>query len=233
MVPEGTLLRDSNSGGVLEPAWADAPPSFLSPLLPRPLTLPDELAEHFDRPRDPAAVARVAMLWPEWLAIADALADPDVELLAEEFGPVWLMFQRLRGAGVHFHDSFCRRMHDLRREVIGTDADSDFDAADERIDLDDSDEDQDHDGSADMQPACSYPTDPATFLIVAAEDVAELAFAADDEREDDPHFDAVDAREEDAMERGDDVNDLETFHAQSDYDLMHGVPRAEGVAAGR
>jgi hypothetical protein len=71
------------------------------------------------------------------------LSEPDVELTVEEFAPVLALFNRLVRAGVRFPRRLVKGVRRLEASAMGGTEDSDFDAADQWIDLEDADEDND------------------------------------------------------------------------------------------
>lgn len=91
--------------------------------------------------RPGADVETVNTVWPKWLQLWRELSEPDLELTAEEFAPVLAAFNRLSRAGVLFAPRLVRWMRFCESGALGGAEDSDADAADALLDLEDSDED--------------------------------------------------------------------------------------------
>ncbi|HEX8523212.1 MAG TPA: hypothetical protein VF669_13225 [Tepidisphaeraceae bacterium] len=69
------------------------------------------------------------------------LADPDVELLVEEFVPVLVVFKRLESRGVRFDPALSHLLKALERQVYDGGDDGDCDYTDQWLEPDDADED--------------------------------------------------------------------------------------------
>lgn len=93
--------------------------------------------------RPGADLITIVNLWPKWLQLWRELSEPDVEVTVEEFGPVLALFNRLERAGVLFPRRMVAGIRRYEALALGGADDSDFDAADELLDLEDSDEDRD------------------------------------------------------------------------------------------
>jgi len=85
------------------------------------------------RPAESQQIHPAGPDWEKWLAVCDAIADPDVELTIEEFAPFSEMFNRLVALQVPFDDAFVLRVRELQRSVVDTDNDSDMDDSDHGI----------------------------------------------------------------------------------------------------
>ena len=104
-----------------------------------PITLPLDV---FKRCGVGADVVSIALLWPHWITMWDALGDYDADPTDEDFAVVLATFRRLQRLGVQFDAFYCHALEALERTLLHTPADSDGDGADELLDLEDSDEDR-------------------------------------------------------------------------------------------
>jgi hypothetical protein len=123
-------------------AWrrtAITPSSLSNRLIP----VPSDLRGRLSRPAGFHDRVKLNVLWPRFMAICEALQGDDAELTCEEFASFYEAYSGLQLLGVTFDETFVDAVEFLHRDLIGTDADGDYDDADERIDLDDSDEDND------------------------------------------------------------------------------------------
>jgi hypothetical protein len=93
----------------------------------------------------PAAMPRANDAgWRIFLGLCDAISDPDFEMTCEEWAVFYAAFDRVRRAGAPFDPAFVDTIETMARDIVGTQADSDHDDADDRLDLDDDDREPDH-----------------------------------------------------------------------------------------
>jgi hypothetical protein len=79
-------------------------------------------------------VDAIEILLRRWHQLAAAMADPSLEMLAEEVAPVFATFAELQRLGFEFDPMLRALITALQKQVIDGEADADQDGADNAID---------------------------------------------------------------------------------------------------
>jgi hypothetical protein len=146
----------------------NATPHFKPPASPFPIVWQLEAACGDEQ-------ARLNRLMRKWKQLSKELADPNVELEAEELAPIFVTFAHLQRAGVKFDPMLVALVNKLRDQAFGTETDQDCDTS---SDAERSDAEEDEpDFSSPVPGAIGSELDPdydnSDGLLDAVDDVLE------------------------------------------------------------